>query len=312
MDTRELSFEIKKKIFDTGAAECGFARAETLQREYDFLVQWTSQGLHAGKTYLERNPEVRANPALLVPGAKTVIAVLYNYYTDEKLPQHLPYRISRYAYGKDYHKVINDKLAGVAAFIKQQYQSQNTRVCVDTAPIFEKAWAQRAGLGWIGKNSLLVSEKTGTFHFIGIIITDVELHYDTPVEEKCGSCTLCLEACPTDALLAPHQLDVRKCISHLTMEQKNPLPESLRENFSGFIYECDCCQEVCPWNHHLKPTEIREFQLCVPLKKMTAADWETLTEEEFLNITEGSAIRRIGFQSLQRNIRFINEKNDQH
>ncbi|HOV10484.1 MAG TPA: tRNA epoxyqueuosine(34) reductase QueG [Bacteroidales bacterium] len=310
MDTQQLSLEIKKKIFDTGAAACGFARVETLQREYDFLVQWTAEGLHAGKTYLERNPEVRANPALLVPGAKTIIAVLYNYYTGEKLPDQSPYRISNYAFGADYHKVLNEKLAGVAAFIKQQSQSQNTRVCVDSSPIFEKAWAQRAGLGWIGKNSLLISEKTGTYHFIGVLVTDVVLHYDIPIDEICGSCTLCLEACPTGALIAPHKLDVRKCISHLTMEQKNPMPEGLRKNFNGFIYGCDCCQEACPWNKKLKPTPIREFQLSLPLKNMTAGDWETLTEEKFLDITEDSAIRRIGFQALQRNIRFIKEKND--
>ncbi|HNX07564.1 MAG TPA: tRNA epoxyqueuosine(34) reductase QueG [Bacteroidales bacterium] len=310
MDTREFSLEIKKQIFDTGAADCGFARVETLQREYDFLLQWTAEGLHAGKTYLERNPEVRADPALLVPGAKTIIAVLYNYYTGEKLTDQLPYRISNYAFGADYHKVLNEKLAGVAAFIKQQTESENTRICVDTSPIFEKAWAQRAGLGWIGKNSLLVSEKTGTFHFIAVLVTDVVLNYDTPLEEKCGSCTLCLDACPTGALLAPHKLDVRKCISHLTMEQKNPLPESLRNKFNGFIYGCDYCQEACPWNKHLKPTAISEFQLSVALKKMTAADWETLTEEKFLDITQDSAMRRVGFQTLQRNIRFIKEKND--
>ena len=308
MSTRELSLNIKKKILETGASDCGFAKTERLQKECDFLKQWLVKEFHAGKTYLERDPELRADPEMLVPGAKTVIAVLYNYFTPGTLSPKSRYKTSRYAFGKDYHVVINEKLKIVAEYIKQMTKSQNTRVFVDTAPIFEKAWAQRSGLGWIGKNSLLINENTGSFHFIGIVITDVELQYDIPVEEKCGNCNLCIEACPTGALIGPHELDVRKCISHLTMEQKNQLPVEFKNKFNNFIYGCDICQEACPWNKNLNPCTDSSFQPSELLKKMSGEDWENLTEEKFLEMTENSAMRRIGFAALKRNIEFLKEK----
>lgn len=304
-DIRELSLEIKKKIFETGAADCGFAKAEKLCREYDFLKQWIEKGFHAGKTYLERNPEVRADPGLLVESAKTVIAVLYNYFSSGTLSPQSGYRISKYAYGRDYHVVLYEKLNLVAEHIIQATGSHHTRVFVDSAPIFEKAWAQRAGLGWIGKNSLLVNERTGTFHFIGLIVTDIELQYDVPLEEQCRNCTLCMEACPTGALVGTHELDVRKCISHLTMEQRNPLPVELKDKFNNFIYGCDICQDACPWNKDLKPSADKSFQLSESLRKMSGEDWDALTEEKFLEIAEGSAMRRVGFSTLKRNIEFL-------
>lgn len=269
MSIQEISSEIKRKIIETGASDCGFAKAVKLQREFDFFKQWLDKKYHAEKKYLEQNPERRANPEMLVPGAKTVIAVLYNYFiSDDRLSkQH--YKISRYAFGQDYHQVLNKKLSTVAEYIKEKTDSQNTRVFVDSAPIFEKAWAQRAGLGWIGKNTLLINENTGSFHFIGIIVTDVELQYDIPEEEKCGNCNLCVHACPTGALVGQHELDVRKCISHLTMEQKNPLPGEFKDNFNNFIYGCDICQDACPWNKDLKPASDNVFQLSDSLKNMS-------------------------------------------
>ena len=307
MNTQELSSGIKKLLLETGASGCGFAKAGKLQREYDFLKQWVSHEFHAGKAYLEQNPELRADPEMLVPGAKTVIAALFNYYNPDTLSAKQHYRISRYAYGKDYHVVLKEKMNIVADYIRQHSGSLNTRVFVDSAPIFEKAWAQRAGLGWIGKNSLLVNKDTGTFHFIGIIVTDVELQYDTPVEERCGNCQLCVEACPTGALVGPHELDVRKCISHLTMEQKNPLDASLKDKLNNFIYGCDICQEACPWNQNLKPSADTPFQLSESLNSMSQEDWENLTEEKFLEITANSAMRRVGYQTVKRNIAFLKE-----
>jgi epoxyqueuosine reductase len=307
MNIQELSSGIKKVIINTGASECGFAKAEKLQREYEFLKRWVGQEFHAGKTYLEQNPELRADPEMLVPGAKTVIAALFNYFNPDTLSAKQHYRISRYAYGRDYHQVVKEKMNVVAEYIKQHTGSLNTRVFVDSAPIFEKAWAQRAGLGWIGKNSLLVNKNTGTFHFIGVIVTDVELQYDTPVEEKCGNCKLCIEACPTSALIGPHELDVRKCLSHLNMEQKNPLDDSLKDKFNHFIYGCDLCQEACPWNKNLKPCSDTPFQLLESLNMMSKEDWENLTEEKFLEITENSAMRRVGYTTIKRNIDFLKE-----
>lgn len=305
MDTVELSREVKKTIMATGASACGFAKARMLQREYDFLMQWLSKGYHAEKAYLERNPKGRANPEIIVPGARTVIAVLFNYYTHDEQGKPGNYSVSRYAHGRDYHLVLNERLAKVAGYIMLNTESLNTRVFVDSAPIFEKAWAQRAGLGWIGKNTLLVNENTGTFHFIGLIVTDIELIYDKPVEDKCGDCNLCIEACPTDALKGPHELDVRKCLSHLTMEQKNPLPEEMKEQFCNFIYGCDLCQEACPWNKDLKPCDDKDFLFSEALKNMTKEDWENLTEEKFKEISEHSAMRRVGFAVLKRNIDFL-------
>jgi len=307
MNIQELSSGIKKLILETGASECGFAKAEKLQREYEFLKRWVNHEFHAGKTYLEQNPELRADPEMLVPGAKTVIAALFNYFNPDTLSAKQHYRISRYAFGRDYHQVLKEKMNIVADYIRQNTGSHNTRVFVDSAPIFEKAWAQRAGLGWIGKNSLLVNKNTGTFHFIGIIVTDVELHYDIPVEEKCGNCILCIEACPTGALVGPHELDVRKCISHLTMEQKKPLEVSLKNKLNNFIYGCDICQEACPWNKNLKPCSDKPFQLLESLNTMSKEDWENLTETKFLEITENSAMRRVGYTTIKRNIDFLNE-----
>jgi len=307
MNIQELSSGIKKLILETGASECGFAKAEKLQREYEFLKRWVNHEFHAGKTYLEQNPELRADPEMLVPGAKTVIAALFNYFNPDTLSEKQYYRISRYAYGRDYHQVLKEKMNVVADYIRQNTESLNTRAFVDSAPIFEKAWAQRAGLGWIGKNSLLVNKNTGTFHFIGIIVTDVELHYDIPVEEKCGNCKRCVEACPTGALVGPHELDVRKCISHLTMEQKNPLEASLKNKLNNFIYGCDICQEACPWNKNLKPCSDKPFQLLESLNMMSKEDWENLTEEKFLEITEYSAMKRVGYSTIKRNIDFLKE-----
>jgi len=307
MNIQELSSGIKKLILETGASECGFAKAEKLQREYEFLKRWVNHEFHAGKTYLEQNPELRADPEMLVPGAKTVIAALFNYFNPDTLSAKQYYRISRYAFGRDYHQVVKEKMSVVADYIRQNTESLNTRAFVDSAPIFEKAWAQRAGLGWIGKNSLLVNKNTGTFHFIGIIVTDVELHYDIPVEEKCGNCKRCVEACPTGALVGPHELDVRKCISHLTMEQKNPLEASLKNKLNNFIYGCDICQEACPWNKNLKPCSDKPFQLLESLNMMSKEDWENLTEEKFLEITEYSAMKRVGYSTIKRNIDFLKE-----
>ncbi|MEI6851589.1 MAG: tRNA epoxyqueuosine(34) reductase QueG [Bacteroidota bacterium] len=305
MDSHTLSTNIKRKIAELGYPQSGFAKAELLQRDYDFLLSWLAEGKHAEKAYLEREPIKRADPTLLVPGAKSVIAFLFPYYTPEDLSEKHFYKISRYGYGRDYHKVLKEKLRIIVEFIKELTGSENTVPYVDSAPVFEKAWAQRCGLGWAGKNTLLINKLTGSFHFIGIIITDVKLEYDEAEKDGCGSCTLCMEACPAGALTAPHEIDIRKCISHLTMEQKYPLPEGQKEKFQNFIYGCDICQNCCPWNHKLQPTTEASFFPSEALKQMTQTDWDNLSEEKFKELFKETAIERVGYSLLKRNIAYI-------
>ena len=306
MDIHELTLAIKQKIADMGYPHAGFAKAELLQRDYDFLVSWLAKGKHAEKAYLEREPAKRADPTLLTEGARSVISILFPYYTPEDLSEKHFYKISRYGYGRDYHKVLKEKLWEIAEHIKSITQSKNTVPYVDAAPIFEKAWAQRCGLGWAGKNTIILNKKLGSFHFIGTIITDVELEYDKAGKDACGSCTLCLEACPTGALTAPHDIDIRKCISHLSMEQKYPLPEEQKEKFHNYIYGCDICQNCCPWNKKLQPTGETAFYPSEALQHMTKSDWDSLDEDKFKELFKESAVDRVGYDLLKRNIAFIN------
>jgi len=306
MDTHIISAEIKQKIADLGYPHSGFAKAEILQREYDFLLAWLEKGNHAAKAYLEREPVKRADPTLLIEGAKSVISILFPYYTSEDLSEKHFYRVSKYGYGRDYHKVLKEKLNEIVDFIKKLTGSENTIPYVDSAPVFEKAWANRCGLGWQGKNTLLINKSLGSFVFIGTIITDAELDYDIPMAEGCGSCTICLDACPTGALVGPHEIDIRKCISHLTMEQKNPLDAELKEKFNHFIYGCDICQNCCPWNKKLKDTEDKSFYPSEAFRNMEKKDWDNLTEEKFNEIFSDSAALRITYPVFKRNIDFIN------
>jgi epoxyqueuosine reductase len=305
MDVHTLSCEIKKKIIEMGYPHSGFAKAELLKRDYDFLVSWLAGGNHAQKAYLEREPLKRADPTLLMPGAKSVISILFPYYTPTDLSLRHFYKISKYGYGRDYHKVLKEKLQEIADYIITLTHTENTIAYVDTAPLLEKAWAQRCGLGWAGKNTLLINPKLGSFHFIGTIITDVFLEYDFMETDACGSCTLCLEACPTGALTEAHTLDVRKCISHLTMEQKEILPPALKEEFGRYIYGCDICQDCCPFNKKLLPTTEAAFYPSAAFRRMGMTDWETLTEQEFEALFMDSAVKRVGYEVLRRNIEFI-------
>jgi epoxyqueuosine reductase len=307
MDTHSLSLAIKRKISESGYLNSGFARAELLQRDYDFFLKWLAKGNHAQKAYLEKEPLKRADPRLLVKGARSVISILFSYFTAEDLSEKHFYKISKYGYGRDYHIVLKEKLNDLVAYIKTLTQTENTIPYVDAAPVFEKAWAQRCGLGWTGKNTLLINKNLGTFHFIGTIITDVELEYDVPAEEACGSCRLCMDACPTGALIAPHEIDVKKCISHLTMEQKNALPGELIEKFNNYIYGCDICQDCCPWNKNLQACGDESLYPSDDLEAMTKNDWEILSENKFNELFHDSAVARVGFNTLKRNIDFIRD-----
>lgn len=310
MDPQFISSEIKRKISESGCLHSGFAKAELLKQEFDFFLSWLKNGNHAQKAYLEREPIKRADPTLLVAGAKSVISILFSYYFPDDLGEKHYYKISKYGYGKDYHTVVKEKLKEIVTFIKTLTQSENTFAYVDTAPVFEKAWARQSGTGWTGKNTLHINKQLGSFVFIGTIITDVELAYDNTGEEGCGSCNRCLDACPTGALIAPYTIDVRKCISHLTMEQRNALPSELKMKFKNYIYGCDICQNCCPYNKNLKGTDNTAFHPTDAFKEMSKSDWENLTEEQFKQLFKDSAVERITYPVLMRNINFIRESAD--
>ncbi|MDD4215286.1 MAG: tRNA epoxyqueuosine(34) reductase QueG [Bacteroidales bacterium] len=295
---------LKKKILDTGASACGFAQAEILENDLAFLNQWVKRGFHALKDYLEKDTEKRADPRLVSPNAKSVISVLYNYFNEDTLPEAQHYRISRYAHGRDYHDVIKERLGPVVDFITTETRSKNTQLFVDSGPVLEKAWAKLAGNGWIGKNTLLINEKYGSFNFIGTIITDIKLDYDTSVPNNCGDCNLCIEACPTVALSDDSGLDVRKCISNFTMQKNTELPTAIRDKFNNYIYGCDICQDVCPWNKNIESGK-SIFPVSEKLKALKKEDFENLTEDEFDKIFSDSAIRWIGYKTLKRNIDFL-------
>ncbi len=293
---------------ELGFSQCGFAKAEELTEDLEYFNNWLSQGFHAEKAYLERSPETRANPLKLMPEARSVISATLNYYTPQTLPESQFYKVSRYAYGKDYHKVLTAKLSLIKDFILENTSGKNCMFFVDSSPIFEKAWAKRAGLGWIGKNTLLLNQNTGSFHFIGTIITDIELEYDDVNPEHCGTCTKCIDACPTNAL-NPLEIDVRRCISNLTMDPRKDIPQEYKGKLENYIYGCDICQTVCPWNAKLEETKENDFMPSAELLEMTKEDWENITEEKFGKLFSDTAVLKIKHIILKRNIDFIRSKN---
>ena len=301
-----LSALIKEKAKELGFFGCGISPATFLAQDKERMETWLAKGMHGKMSYLERNREKRYNPSLLVEGAKSVITVLYNYKPKETLPETGNFRISAYAYGKDYHRVVKKKLKQLVAHIENQAGRRNYRVFTDSAPVMDRAWAHRSGLGFIGKNTCLINRKVGSWFFIGHIIIDLELEYEQKEPEKnfCGSCTRCIAACPTNAL-RPFELDARKCISYLTIEYKGEIPEKFKGKFGNWIFGCDICQQVCPWNRDVPAHNEPLFEPSVALKNMTPDDWRSLDEKTFDNIFAGTAVKRTGFENLKRNIRFV-------
>lgn len=310
-ELQKLKFSkmIKDRAVKLGFFACGISRAGHLQEEESRMEAWLARGKHGEMSWLERNREKRYNPERLVPGAKSVITVLYNYAPTEQLPEEDNYRISNYAYGTDYHKVVKEKLYLLLQYLEEETGKSKARVFVDSAPVLDRAWAHRAGLGFIGKNTLLINREGGSYLFIGHIITQLEIAPDQVSPEKsfCGSCTLCIQACPTDAL-EPFDLDARKCISYLTIEHRSSIPEEfIRKDFHNWIFGCDICQEVCPWNREVKPHDEPRFGISERLRSMKKTDWENMDEETFQDIFSGSAVQRAGFNGLKRNISFLME-----
>ncbi|MDD5508540.1 MAG: tRNA epoxyqueuosine(34) reductase QueG [Bacteroidales bacterium] len=305
---RDLTQKIKQHASRIGFFACGISRAEPMVVESGRLKKWVAEGLHGDMHYLASNPDKRANPRQVLEHARSVISLLYNYYPRQTLPKENNLYIARFVYGKDYHILIKEKLNDLIAAMKHWIPGTIAIGFADAAPVMEKALAQRAGLGWIGKNMLLIHPERGSYFFIGEIITTLELEYDQPHTDQCGSCRRCLEACPTGALTGPYRLDARKCITYLTDIYKGELPDGLRTSFESRIYGCDACQEACPFNRLAVPHNDPDLLPTQKLKEMNRDRWENLTEGEFQELFEHSAVKRISYPMFRRNIDFVGGK----
>ncbi|MAE08421.1 MAG: tRNA epoxyqueuosine(34) reductase QueG [Bacteroidetes bacterium] len=301
-----LSSLIKTQAKSDGFFDCGISKAEYLKDDATNMEEWLSQGYNGEMGYLKRNKEKRYNPVLLVENAKSVITVLYNYYSRQNLSKTDNYKISRYAYGEDYHYVIKDKLHKLLGTIKEKVGNCNARVFVDSAPVLDRAWARRSGLGFVGKNTLIINKKGGSFFFIGHIIIDLELQYENDVDPLtyCGSCTKCIDACPTSAI-KENYVDARSCLSYLTIEYTGELPMELKDRFNDWVFGCDICQDVCPWNRFSSPHEEPLFEPSENLLNMRKPQWKEMGKPEFNNLFKNSAVQRTGYFGLKRNIDFL-------
>ncbi len=283
---------------------CGISKAEFLENEAPRLEKWLKNNCHGQMSYMENHFDMRLNPTLLVDGAKSVVSLLFNYYPSE-LQRKGTYKVSKYAYGQDYHFVIKSKLNELLFSIQEQIGDISGRAFVDSAPVLDKAWAAKSGLGWIGKNSNLITQKVGSFYFIAELIVDLELEYDVVTTDHCGSCTACIDACPTQAIIAPYQVDGSKCISYYTIELKDNLPEEMKGKFDDWAFGCDVCQDVCPWNRFSKSHKEPLFNPIPELLSFSKKDWQEITEDTFKKVFKNSPLRRTKFEGLKRNINFI-------
>ncbi len=300
------SSNIKAFALDLGFDACGIARAEKLEDHASKLDEWLSSGFNADMEWMRNNLEKRVDPTLLVPGAKSVVSVILNYYNPENQKDPDAPVISRYAYGKDYHKVMRKKLLRLLQYTRELIPGCDGRVFTDSAPVMEHAWAERSGLGWIGKNSLLLNKKFGSYVFIGEMILNAELEYEQrKVNDFCGNCSLCINECPTNAILPGRMVDANKCISYQTIENKGDIPEEFRQNFYNRIFGCDICQDVCPWNRKLTKHKTDELNPSARLMGMTLVEWQNLSKEDFDEIFQGSAVKRAGYSGLKRNFTFL-------
>ncbi len=291
---------------------CGIAKAIPLDDDARRLEKWLHKGMHGTMQYMENHFDLRIDPTRLVPGAKSVITVLLNYFPEREQDETAP-KIAKYAWGKDYHEVIRDKLNQLLQLIREKIGEINGRGFVDSAPVLERSWAQRSGLGWLGKNGNLLTRGGGSFFFIATLITDLELDYDDPfAKDYCGSCRKCIDACPTDAILDNKVVDGSKCISYFTIELKEQLiPESMKNKFDNWMFGCDTCQDVCPWNRFARPTHEPGFSPLPEILHFSTREWEELTEESFKIIFRHSPVRRSKFQGIKRNITFINSGHEE-
>jgi epoxyqueuosine reductase len=308
----KYSHMIKEEALRLGFQQCGIAKAGFLEEEAPRLSQWLQHQHHGQMAYMENHFDKRLDPTLLVDDAKSVISLSLNYFPSQRQEDPEAPKLSKYAYGQDYHQVIKAKLAELLHFIQEHIGEVSGRAFVDSAPVLDKAWAKKAGLGWVGKHSNLISKQTGSFFFLAELIIDLDLEYDHPfTADHCGSCTRCLDACPTDAIIAPYTVDASKCISYLTIELKDEIPASFAGKMDNWMFGCDICQDVCPWNRFSVPHHEVAFTPAANLLQMKKEDWQDITEDVFKTIFKNSAVKRTKFKGLTRNLDFIKKASEE-
>lgn len=301
-----LSRVIKEKALELGFDLCGITASKVLPENGKVLKQWCEAGMNDRMGYLGRNIEKRSNPGLLFPGARSLVVTGMSYYSENKQKKPGVPIISRYAYGTNYHEVITARLDKLLAFIKSLDRNTDGKSFVDSAPLLEKPWTQQAGLGWQGKHSVVINKKIGSFFFIGILVLNIDLIYDKPSgTDLCGTCKLCIDACPTGAVNDNRTIDARKCIAHMTIENRDPVPEEFAAKMGRRVYGCDRCQEVCPWNKIASPNNHPEFQIPDEVAEMSADDWKKLTKEQFDRLFKKSSMGRVKYKNLIQNIRLV-------
>ena len=295
---------IKTEAKRLGFLSCGISKADFLEEEAPRLEKWLNNNMHGEMSYMANHFDKRLDPRKLVEGSKSVISLLLNYFP-EKTQREDSYKISKYAYGQDYHHIIKGKLRQLQEFITEEIGEVHGRAFVDSAPVLDKAWAAKSGLGWVGKNSNLLTQQVGSFYFIAELIVDIDLEYDHAVTDHCGTCTACLDACPTQAIVEPYVVDGSKCISYFTIELKNELPNEMKGSFDDWMFGCDVCQDVCPWNRFSKPHNEPLFNPHPELLRMSKKDWEEITVDVFQKVFKKSAVKRTKYGGLTRNIEFL-------
>ena len=295
---------IKAEAKRLGFLSCGISKAQFLEEEAPRLEKWLNKNMHGEMGYMENHFDKRLDPTKLVEGSKSVISLLLNYFPGEVQNENT-FKVSKYAYGQDYHHVIKSKLRELQNYISEEIGEVNGRAFVDSAPVLDKAWAAKSGLGWIGKHSNLLTQQVGSFYFIAELIVDLELEYDQRVTDHCGTCTACIDACPTQAIVQPYVVDGSKCISYLTIELKNEIPSEFKGKMDDWMFGCDVCQDVCPWNRFSKSHREPLFDPNPQLFSMTKKEWEEITEDVFKKVFQKSAVKRTKFSGLKRNIEFL-------
>jgi epoxyqueuosine reductase len=310
-DSLTPSSMIKAEARRLGFDGCGISHAELLVEDQTHLYNWLSKGFHGNMGYMEQHAAMRVDPAKLLEGTKSVISVLLNYFP-EKTQRHADAPVvSKYAYGKDYHDIIRNKLNHLLGYIGENISPCKGRAFVDSAPILDRAWAARSGLGWIGKNSNLISPDKGSFFFIGTLLVNIPLLYDKPITDFCGDCNRCILACPTGAITGPKVIDARRCISYLTIENREPIDPTFQKHFQNLVFGCDICQDVCPWNRKSVPHQVDELKPLSGILEMTKEEWHHLDEPGYRKIFTGSAIKRAKYEGLKRNLEYLGRTKQQ-
>ena len=305
MNNKQTNTErIKTEAKRLGFLSCGISKAGFLEEEAPRLERWLNKNMHGQMHYMENHFDKRLDPTKLVEDSKSVISLLLNYFPEDTQTE-ANFKISKYAYGTDYHYVIKDKLKQLLHFIQENIGDVHGRAFVDSAPVLDKAWAAKSGLGWIGKNSNLLTQQVGSFYFIAELIVDLDLEYDLPTTNHCGTCTACIDACPTQAITEPYVVDGSKCISYFTIELKESIPTEFKDKMDDWMFGCDVCQDVCPWNRFSKPHKEPLFNPHPELLSMTKKDWKDITEDVFKKVFKDSAVKRTKFSGLKRNIDFL-------